>query len=640
MSQSLSRFRLERKFQIRIYIVMGFLILSTFILILQLSNLQILYGADNNILAKKFVSRQEFTIAPRGLVYDRNYPESANLLVRNINYVDFVIYPSKFAKLEDGIDFLKKFCSAMGRSCEEYEEFLEPKKWKESSRKNNYITLITRMNRKEHERLSIFHMISKYGDFITNHLRYYTMGPALAHVTGYVGLPTRHELDQKRALSYQMIGKGGIESFYDAEIRGRDGIRIKHRILDSEEQVMETEQGNNAVLTIDKKVQAAAYNSLIRSGLRGTVVAMKVSTGEILALVSQPTFDPNILSNGISEQRSLHIEQVNENEGFLNLALQAKFPPASTFKPMVAIAAMESPEKGDFTQNTEFYCPGFWKLKSSQPGVPPSVYACWEHRGHGVNSLIGGITHSCNVYFYQLGYKLGPTPIIQMAKEMGLNRVTGIDLPGEISGFVPDQRWKQLAWSSRWYDGDTVNLAIGQGFLEVTPIELAVLYSTIVNRGKVYRPFVLKEIRDPLTHRLVRKKLPELVKEIPISEESTDIVRRAMRSVVENGTGRYFLNQRFPPIAGKTGTAQTRSGIKGSNHAWFAGFAPYGAPVEEQIVVVVFLEYGMGGAATAIPVAGDVFQAALPDWIGIKPPVIKREQTETDAQLIPEKVTE
>ncbi|MDH5655576.1 MAG: penicillin-binding transpeptidase domain-containing protein, partial [Spirochaetia bacterium] len=309
---------------------------------------------------------------------------------------------------------------------------------------------------------------------------------------------------------------------------------------------------------------------------------------------------------------------------FLNLALQAKFPPASTFKPMVAIAALESPQRGDLNENTEFFCPGHWKLKSTQPGVPPTVYGCWERRGHGRQPMLGGITHSCNVYFYQLGYRLGPTPIIHMAQEMGLGRPTGIDLPGEISGFVPDQRWKQLAWSSRWYDGDTVNLAIGQGFLEVTPMELAVLYAAIVNRGKVLKPYLMKEIRDPATNRLIRKAKPELIKEIPISEGSRKIVTDAMRNVVESGTGRYLLNPRFPPVAGKTGTAQTRSGQKGVNHAWFAGFAPYGAPLEEQIVVVVFLEYGMGGAATAIPVAGEVFRAALPDWTGVNLRKIKR----------------
>jgi len=612
-SKTVSSFRVEQRFQVRIYVVTGFIFFVFFVLVVQLINLQIVKGYANNILAKKFVNRQEFTLAPRGYIYDRHYPESANLLVSNLSYVDFIIYPSRFNSYEEGERYIRIFCRVMGVPVGKFEEFLDEKKWNDLTKKNDYITLIERVSRKEHERIIESHLFNSNGDFIANHLRYYSMGPVLSHVTGYIGYPSRKELEMKLALPYQMIGKGGIEALYDSEIRGTDGVRIRHRVIDSEEQIMETEQGNNLVLTIDKEIQAVAYRSLVRSGLKGSVVAIRPSTGEILALVSQPTFDPNILSSGTSEQRSKHYDLVMDHRGFLNLAIQAKFPPASVFKPLVAIAALETLESG-VDENTSYFCPGYWKLKSSVPGVPPVIYNCWAGRGHGHNDLIGAIMHSCNVYFYQLGYKIGPTPIIRYATLFGLDKPTGIDLPGEISGFVPNQRWKRLTWSSRWFDGDTVNLAIGQGFLQTTPMEIALLYSTIVNHGKMYRPHLLKEVREPSSNRIIRKVKPELIKEIPISQHTLDVVFRGMRAVVERGTASFLGRPYYPPIAGKTGTAQTRSGVQGSNHAWFAGFAPYGEEPENQVVVVVFLEYGMGGAATAAPVAGDVLKALFSDW--------------------------
>jgi len=237
--------------------------------------------------------------------------------------------------------------------------------------------------------------------------------------------------------------------------------------------------------------------------------------------------------------------------------------------------------------------------------------------------MVGAIAQSCTVYFYQLGYKIGANPMIHFARAMGLDKKTGIDLPGEIQGFVPDQRWKQITWSSRWYDGDTVNLAIGQGFLEVTPIELAVLYSAMVNHGKIFRPYLVKEVRDPVTNRVMRRVRPDLMHEVPISQNSLDVVLEGMRSVVTRGTAQNLNRPDYPPIAGKTGTVQTRSHRKAGNHAWFAGWAPYDAPVEQQVVVVVFLEFGMGGAAAAAPVAGEILHAAIPDYTPVVRPVMK-----------------
>ena len=204
--------------------------------------------------------------------------------------------------------------------------------------------------------------------------------------------------------------------------------------------------------------------------------------------------------------------------------------------------------------------------------------------------------------------------MIHMARAFGLDKKTGIDLPGEIEGRVPDQRWKQINLSgAKWYDGDTVNMSIGQGYMETPPMELAVMYGGFLNRGKLYRPHLLKEIRDPITNRVIRRSEPQMVSEVPVSPRSLGLIQDGMRAVVTRGTARSL--QKYPvPIGGKTGTAQTRSRVKGKNHAWFVGYAPHGAPPEETIVVAVFVEYGVGGGLSAAPVAGEMLNAAFPDW--------------------------
>ncbi|MCB1308626.1 MAG: penicillin-binding protein 2 [Leptospiraceae bacterium] len=631
MAKSLFEYRIEKKFQTRLYVFAAivFLVAATFVI--QLGNLQLVQGAENRVRARRFVSRQEYTIAPRGLMFDRNYKPGDEPLVQNIRFIDFVIFPARFSDLEALRTYVAAFCRLMERDYETFAAQLSEDSFKEMSRKNESITLLTRVTRAEQERLAEFHIADRFGEFVPNHLRYYTMGPALAHVTGYIGMPSRRDLDTLPVQSYQTVGKAGIEREYDEDLRGRDGIRLRHIVIDSEEQVASTQQGNNLILTIDRRIQTAAYNAISRLGKRGTAIAMNAATGQVLALVSYPTFDPNILSSGSNRQRSDHLEEVRIHQGFLNRAIQAKSPPASTIKPLVALAALENTPGRDITPNTTYSCYGRYVLKSTRPGVPDSIYACWST--HGTNNLEGAIAHSCNVYFYNLGYRMGSLPMIDFARKFGFDRPTGIDLPGEISGFVPDSRWKQERWGSKWYDGDTVNFAIGQGFLQQTPMELAVMYSALVNRGKILRPYLIREVRDP-DNRVIRRINPNggRVEEVPISMASLRAVQKGLRAAVTYGTSRR-LSVIPVPIAGKTGTAQTRSSRTASSHAWFAGFAPYGAPPEDTIVVVVFVEHGQGGSAAAAPIAGEIFQAAFPDWSPLKSRELEMNLYQLDQRL-------
>lgn len=622
ISQSSTQFKIEQRFRTRIFIFTGLFLTVAAVCVFQLINLQVVQGYENSVLAKKFVSRQEFTAAPRGFIYDRSM-DVDQPLVQNIHYIDYNIVPARFASYEEGLNFIKRFAAITGTPLSDYQELTSKTGWKNAVRKNKAVTLITRLSRRQQERLAEFQLDSSVGQFTTNHLRYYSMGPALAHVTGYIGLPSRRELDLKLALPYQMLGKDGIEAVYDAELRGTDGIRVRHRILDSEEQISRSEQGNHLILNIQREVQGAGYRALTNSGRRGAAVAIRPATGEIVAMVSTPTFDPNILSSGSGEVRAEHIEKVRDHKAFLNLGIQTKFPPASTLKPLVALAALETSDPAQVNEHLEYKCPGRWTLKSTLKSVPDSVFYCHQASGHGTNDMIGAIAHSCNVYFYQLGYKIGPTPIIEFSRAFGLDKKTGIDLPGEVQGFVPDQRWKQITWSSRWYDGDTINLSIGQGFMEVTPIALAMMISGLVNEGRMMKPHILHEVRDPVSNRVIRKVRPEVLRTVRMSPAHADVVKRGMRAVITEGTGRYLNQPNIVPIAGKTGTAQTRSTRTGRDHAWFVGFAPFGAPPEDQLVVAVFVEYGIAGSASAAPVALEMFKAAYPDYQGPEPPPVR-----------------
>lgn len=611
-------FRLEQRFQTRLYVITVGLFIVAALFVFQLFNLQVLNGKENRVLAKKFVSRQEFKVAPRGFIFDRHLNVN-DPLVYNINYIDYAIFPSRFPNRKAGLDYLQAFARIMGRPFADYESIIEPDNWKRLTHRNEKVILIHRISRREQERLASFELDERYGSFEVEHLRYYRMGPAMAHVSGYTGMPSRRELEQKLALPYQVLGKDGVEAFYDSELRGRDGVVIQNRIFDSRERLSRSRQGNHIVLNIDREIQAAAYRALLNSGKRGTVVAMKAATGEVLALVSNPSFDPNILSSVEGSRRNEHFEQVQRHKAFLNLAIQTRFPPASTFKPLVALAALEKGNPLEINRDLHFSCPGSWKLKSTIKSVPDSVYYCHNKGGHGSLDLVHAIAESCNVYFYNLGYRLGPSAIIDFARMVGLDRKhgTGIDLPNELEGFVPDQKWKEIQWSSRWYDGDTVNLAIGQGFLQVTPMGLSVMYAALANGGSIVQPFLLKEVRDPETGRVLRRLDPRTLATMTISRDHMRTVQEGLRMVVNTGTGRFLNRKDLPPIAGKTGTVQTRSGRKGTDHAWFGGFAPFDDDhrlVNDRIVVVVFVEHGIAGSASAVPIAAEVFKAAFPGW--------------------------
>ncbi|MGD9552697.1 MAG: penicillin-binding transpeptidase domain-containing protein, partial [Candidatus Caldatribacteriota bacterium] len=312
-------------------------------------------------------------------------------------------------------------------------------------------------------------------------------------------------------------------------------------------------------------------------------------TGKILALVSYPDYDPNIFTQQMTITQWQEIAQSKDNI-LCNRAIQGIYPPGSVFKLIIAIAALE---EGIVDLNSKVYCPGYYQLGDS-------LFKCWKENGHGNQTIVEAIANSCNVFFYTMGSKLGIDKLHYYAKLFGFGEKTGIDLPGELAGLVPSQEWKRKTFNQSWYPGDTVNMSIGQGFLLVTPFQIHNMLCLIANEGNYFKPSYVDKIVSR-SGEVIKKLQPELIREIDISKNTFQIIKKGMRKVVEDGTGRS-ANIEEVKIAGKTGTAQNP---QGENHAWFVGFAPYEKP---EICVTVFIEHGGDGSQAAAPIASNIIQ--------------------------------
>jgi penicillin-binding protein 2 len=421
-------------------------------------------------------------------------------------------------------------------------------------------------------------------------MRNYVESGSLSHILGYVGDITRDELTMRYNQGYQLgdlIGKAGIERQYDDILRGREGLEIRtvdvrgRRIAGELNNKREPPtMGKNLVLSIDRSIQTLAENAL---GKRiGAVVVTRPTTGEILAMVSYPWYDPNMFSRNDMgpEYQSL----INDpNKPFINRAIQSSYPPASTFKIVMTSGILQenafSPDQTVDCLGELTYGDRLWRCHIRRPG-------------HGRLNLHQAMAQSCDIYYWTVGRDhLGVERIVSYAHDYGFGELTGIDLPGEISGFLPTPQWKDRRFHERWLGGDTMNMSIGQGYTLVTPIQMANMVSMVVNDGKVYRPYILKEVRDPISGALERSTTPQLLHQSDIDKTVFENVRRDMRGVISEGTAQFPLNIKGVEIAGKTGTGEVGVGITDRWHSWFAAFAPYETDKpEERVVVSIIVE--------------------------------------------------
>lgn len=415
--------------------------------------------------------------------------------------------------------------------------------------------------------------------------RYLDIG-SLSHLIGYVGEIGRDDyklLYNKGYSADDIIGKTGLEKFYDSSLKGQDGylrktVDVKGKNLTGEGERLEAPiQGKKLILTIDTEIQKTAERAL--GNRMGSVIVLKPNTGEILAMVSYPWYDPSIFTSSNSGEEYLKLLN-DPNKPLLNRAIQSSYPPASTFKTVLSTAILE--EKA-ISPNVTITCQGSIEYGGR-------TWNCWVHSpGHGSVDLQEALAHSCDIYYWTVGREnLGVEKIISYAGDYGYGKPTGIDIPGENAGFIPTPRWKEESYRERWSLGDTMNISIGQGYLLATPLQVANMIAMVVNDGVIYRPHLLREIRDGETGALIQSIRPEILTDSSISSATFKTLREDLRSVIAYGSARVPVSTKAVMVAGKTGTAEI--GLKDRWHSWFAAFGPYGAQPEEQIVVVTMVE--------------------------------------------------
>ncbi|NFV81141.1 penicillin-binding protein 2 [Magnetospirillum aberrantis] len=442
--------------------------------------------------------------------------------------------------------------------------------------------------------------------------RYYPLQSLGAHILGYVSAVSENDLtgDPLEELPGFRIGKGGVEKIYDMALRGKGGtssleVNAVGRVIRELER-NEGEPGVNLTLTLDTRLQEYAAQRL--GDESAACVVMDIHTGEVLVMASTPSFDPNAFNRGLTTEEWKTLS-TNPRSPLQNKALSGTFAPGSTFKLVVALAALES---GAVTPDQRVFCPGHMQLGSIK-------FHCWKKGGHGAQDLISAIKNSCDVYFYEIARRVGIDKIAEVARRFGLGVSTGIDLPNERSGLIPDRAWKRKAMKQPWHPGETLVNGIGQGYVLATPLQLATMTARIANGGLAVEPHVA---RDLITDQaaLIRPK-PEWPS-CGMSQKNLQLVRKGMFAVSNEPGGTAFrarINQDGMWLSGKTGTAQVRritmrereTGVKKNedlpwkerDHALFVAYAPEDNP---RYSIAVVVEHGGGGSAVAAPIARDI----------------------------------
>ena len=604
MSSSYFKDKEPREFKVRVFAATVLVGAAFFVLLFRFWYLQVKEHAYYNELSQNNATRLIKAVAPRGVIYDR----LGIKIAENRPGFDLYIVP------EDVKDWAKT--KQMLSSLIEIDEETINERLEKSKKRPPFQAVKLKEDLSWDETVKIesfkFEIPGIMLDVAPK--RSYVFSEATAHLLGYLGEISEKELKDREAegASYSpgdLTGKYGIEKFYEKELRGVDGGKeLEVDALGRKIRVVNwipPYPGNNMKLTIDIKTQVAAWIAL--KDRVGAAVAMDPRTGKVLAMVSTPTFDPNALSTGISKDEWREIIE-NPLNVMNNRAVQGQYPPASTYKPIHAAAALE---EGVITPQTKIFSgPSFW--------FAGRAYRDWKEEGHGIINVHRAIVESSDTFFYQVGLKLGIDRLADYTKRFGFGTKTGVPIHNEKAGLVPSSEWKKKTYKVKWYEGETISVSVGQGYMLTTPLQLLNAYAAIANGGTLWKPLLVEEITTP-DGKVISTAVTEKRGDLGISEKTMDYVRDGLRGVThdEGGTARFLSRTTDLKIAGKTGTAQVSRLIKRTknvesiaykyrDHAWFAGFAPYDDP---QIAVVVIVEHGGFGASAAAPVARELFKA-------------------------------
>ncbi|MFU8855726.1 MAG: penicillin-binding protein 2 [Deferrisomatales bacterium] len=582
------------------------LVLAAFsVLCLRLVYLQVLEGSRYRHLSENNRIRIERLPAPRGIILDR----TGEVLAEVRATFDALVIPAEMP-LGERARVYRELETTLGLDGEAVAQAVEgpgPLRWKPRILKRH----LTRpeMARLEARRLELPGVVVQ-----ATPVRFYPFGDLLGSTLGYVGEISAEELRQPAYAEYEpgdALGRTGLERAWEGELRGdAGGQQVEVDVRGRRLQVLAVQHarpGHTVTLTVDRRLQQAALDALGEES--GAVAVVGVRTGDVLALASRPGFDPNVLAKGVTaaEWAALSSDPLHPLQ---NRAIQGLYPPASTFKIVTALAGLA---EGVITPQTRVFCSGSYTFA----GRP---YRCWKRTGHGSMDLREAMIQSCDVYFYQLGLDLGIDAIERHSLALGLGRPTGLDIPSEKGGLVPSREWKRRARREPWYTGETLSVAIGQGYLLTTPLQLASMMAGLAHpEGVRMRSRIVTGTEDAQGRPLQEVPSREIGR-LGYRRAHLDLIRDSLRGVVasERGTGRRAEVAGFP-VAGKTGTAQVvklpaeaalpQDSIprEHRDHAWFVCYAPVDDP---EIAVAVLVEHaGQGGGAVAAPVARKVVEA-------------------------------
>ncbi|MGE5141645.1 MAG: penicillin-binding protein 2 [Rudaea sp.] len=623
-----------------------FAALAFLLLAYQLYQIQIVQGKYFSSAGEAQRFRLLSTDAPRGVIYDRN----GTILVHNEATFKVSITP---ADLPEGLqeEVLKNLSALIDVPLETQIESDAPdalgmlasdvsRSYVSATRKPGLVELVDQgrvvdpytpvLIKSDVPRPIAFMIQEKAREFAgvkveIDPVRDYPEGDLLGQLLGYVGHVPREVYERYKSRGYlptDMVGLAGLEYTYEDQLRGQPGQRhVEVDVTGTEVRLLgedKPQPGNNLFLTIDLDLQKATRDALLkgmqaRNAKQGVAIAIDPNNGEILAMVSLPSYDNNLFAHGIKLPQYQALSQ-DESRPLVNHAISGQYPPGSTFKLVAASGALQ---EGIIDDKTALSDPGVIYVPNKYFPDDPRLaqpFVCWLKSGHGALPIRDAIAQSCDVFFYKLvgGFTDFTTPLGQAlesdyARQFGFGATSGIDLPGEASGLIPDPKWKRDTWNEQWVTGDTYNMAIGQGFVLSTPLQVLDMTTIVANGGTLYQPHLARQIVNA-TGTLTNTIQPTAIRHLQIDDKYLQIVRDGMRGAVTHGTA-WKVNLPGIEVAGKTGTAEyygERNNGKLPTHAWFTAFAPFDKP---KIAVVVFVAGGGEGSEVAAPIAAQMLRA-------------------------------
>ena len=577
-----------RGLQQRLSIIQGSMVVAMALLIAYFWHLQVLRFKHYKELAENNRIRSVVIPAPRGAVFDR----SGRILVENRSSFNIVMTAEHNADLQRSVERMATLLHVP----------LEQVRARMAGQGPRFRSVVVKADATEADVAAVEARRLEFPEATVDvvPMRSYPLGPGAAHSLGRVGEITDRQLQSELFDGIDpgiMVGQAGIEYQHNRLLMGTNGLRrvvVNSRGVEvAEQEIVLPVDGPMVHLTIDLDVQAAMEEAM--RGLSGSVVALDPETGEVLGLVSNPAYDPNVFATGIEVGAWTGLIRDPETP-LVNRVIQGQYPAGSTFKVVTALAALQ---EGVITPNTRYFCPGYLNVYGT-------MRRCHKAGGHGLVDLRQALAGSCNVYFYHVGVKLEIDRIARYATLLGLGRPSGIDLPNEMGGLIPSTEWKRRTQKAVWYPGETVSVAIGQGQVLVTPMQMARLAAVIANGGRLVKPHLLKSVRG------LPDASPQIERvDLGLKPWVLEAVRAGMIAVVDEGTGRRTKLAGIT-IGGKTGSSQvvTHARLERDKnvhelqpHGWFMCFAPAEKPT---IAMAVLVEHGRSGSESAVPVAARI----------------------------------